>query len=113
MPGVAAISVSVHTWSATPAAHRRGPSEGVAACGLGQSLVRLSEVVMHVRCCLLVPTWRVHLRNGSTLDVVADWLTEHYAGLTFESVVVIVNSPRWIVVRRNDRAELERIEQVT
>ncbi|MBA3419587.1 MAG: hypothetical protein H0U09_12990 [Geodermatophilaceae bacterium] len=60
-----------------------------------------------------LPTWRVHLRDGTHLDVNADWLTEHYAGLTFETVYVIVNSPRWVVVRRVPRGDVERIEEVS
>ncbi len=59
-----------------------------------------------------MPTWRVHLRNGSMLDVDADWLTEHYAGLTFETVYVVVNSPRWVVVRRVARADVEHVEEI-
>ncbi|MGI8694987.1 MAG: hypothetical protein ACR2JK_19140 [Geodermatophilaceae bacterium] len=42
----------------------------------------------------------------------ADWLTEHYAGLTFETVYVIVNSPRWVVVRRVARADVEHVEEI-
>jgi len=59
-----------------------------------------------------VPTWRLHLRNGATLDVDADWLSVHPAGLTFETVVVIVNTPRWVVVRRVFRDELERVDRI-
>ncbi len=59
-----------------------------------------------------MPTWRVHLRDGTVLDIEADWLTQCAAGLTFEAVYVIVNSPRWVVVRRVRGGEVDRIEQV-
>ena len=60
-----------------------------------------------------MPTWRVHLRDGTHLDVNADWLTEHNAGLTFETVYVIVNNPRWVVVRRLLRDEIQRVERLS
>ncbi len=59
-----------------------------------------------------MPIWRVHLRNGSTLDVAADWLTKHYVGLTFETVYLIVNRPRGVVVRRVARADVEHVEEI-
>jgi len=61
-----------------------------------------------------VPTWRVRLRDGDVLDVNADWLADRPAMLTFESVhVVIVESPRWVVVRRVARTNVQRLEQLS
>ena len=60
-----------------------------------------------------MPTWRIHLRDGATFDVEADWLSVHPAGLTFETVVVIVNNPRWVVVRRLLRDEIQRVERLS
>lgn len=61
-----------------------------------------------------MPTWRVRLRDGDVLDVNAAWLADHPAMLTFESVlVVIVESPRWVVVRRVARTDVQRLEQLS
>lgn len=61
-----------------------------------------------------MPTWRVQLRDGDVLDIDADWLTDRPAMLTFESVlVVIVDNPRWVTVRRIARTDVQRLEQLS
>ncbi len=58
-----------------------------------------------------MPTWRIHYRDGHTIDVDADWCDEHATGWTFQSVRWVVFWVRWVVDLRVGRDEVSCVER--